>query len=178
MMTRACLLALCAARLSLGQEGDKPEKVEIGRPAPPFGLTDARGRRHVLLDFRRPTLFVFFSAGSASCRRALPALARLEASLRKNGWLLVWIDVTPGRGAEERVYRRHSAALILRDGEQQVARLYGVNALPTAMLVDGGGVLRSLGRSSEDLRNAFRALPGGERIVPPWPDGDADALPR
>ncbi|HEX6972278.1 MAG TPA: TlpA disulfide reductase family protein [Limnochordia bacterium] len=122
---------------------DATPKAAIGEQAPPFAATELSGRLvelDSLLD--RPVLIVFWSSWCAPCRAQLPLI---EEAYERQGEqvrvLSVMVSEPRGRVA------RFAAAFQLRfpillDEGGQLAGLYAIEELPTAIFLDPAGIIR------------------------------------
>ena len=146
-------LAIAAALLAAGlgwvgwrrvrRDDEPPEKEQvfrvppIGAPAPRFALRDPAGAWHTLDDLlveANPVLLVFSDPDCDACASLPTTLARLTAG--RDGELEAAL-VT--RGAAE----EGSFAPVLVQQHHEVARAYGVDHVPSALIVDGEGRIAS-----------------------------------
>ena len=134
-----------------------------GKPAPEFAL-DAMDRSRVRLrELRgRVVALAFFATWCAPCIAELPVLERLAARYRGRGLTLLMIDVAEPREAIEALLRARPLALtVLRDTDGRTSERYGVESLPTLVLVDRDGVVRAreVGATGEHrMANRIEAL--------------------
>ncbi|HEV3232274.1 MAG TPA: TlpA disulfide reductase family protein [Candidatus Dormibacteraeota bacterium] len=141
----------------------------IGHAAPAFSGTTLDGRPISLADFKgQPVVLDFWAAWCGPCRAEQPGLTKIAADLSGSGVRLVGVDVRD----------EVDQAKVFRDEFQmpypsvfdQAGRLefaYQVDAPPSTILIDAGGVVRDriIGQISETgLRSVIRdklLRPGG-----------------
>ena len=143
------LNALWIVRLS-GAEGPATE----GHPAPAFELPRlprAEGERAgeagpISLASLRGKVVVldFWASWCDPCKDAMPALAALDRRMRDRGVAVVGV-LTDDPELEEAARVAHDLGvrypLVIDDGS--IAQRYGVQNLPTAVFIDGAGVVRA-----------------------------------
>ena len=120
----------------------------LGKPLSLEGTT-VQGQRLQLAKFRGSVvLVVFFAAWSPPSKDALTTAKRAVASMRSDSVVAIGVSLDTQKPPLERLLQQQEISWpILYDGlgwESPLARRYGVNALPTAWLVDKRGRLRSL----------------------------------
>ncbi len=126
--------------------GEKPRPAEtapvIGRPAADFALKDLAGRTVRLADQKGKTVFLnFWASWCPPCREEMPSIERLHRRLKGRDFVIlaVSLDRSDIRSfVEEGKY----SFTILLDPQSEVARNYGVTAIPTTFIVDKNGVIR------------------------------------
>ncbi len=110
-----------------------------GSPAPALSLTDLAGVPRTvesLLAAGRPLLLVFSEPGCGACRELLPWVAQRQ---RQESALTV-VAVSGGDADDSRrVAAELDLRMVLVDHDHAALAAYGVNATPTAVLVDEHG---------------------------------------
>jgi peroxiredoxin len=124
-----------------------------GDPAPAFAL-DAMDRSRVRLRDRRGRVvaLAFFATWCAPCVTELPALERLADRYRDRGLDVFLVDVAETRKDVDGLLRARPVRLpILLDADGAVSARYGVESLPTLVVVDRDGIVRAreVGAASE-----------------------------
>jgi thiol-disulfide isomerase/thioredoxin len=117
------------------------------QPAPAASFKTDAGRPATFGDFRgRPTVVNLWATWCGPCLREMPSLVKLQAAFA--GRLAVAAISEDHRGAavvDPFVATRHLTSLqIYLDPKQRVAEAFGVNELPTSIVLDTAG--RVVGR--------------------------------
>lgn len=128
-------------------------KVEVGKPAPDFALTDADGQLRKLSDLRgrRNVLLTFFPEGSScGCGSQLPSVEDDQTLFRKSDvdiWLLSSDDA---EAQKELMKTLHASTVFLPDANKKVASLLGATTNVeeqtegVSILIDKNGIVRSI----------------------------------
>ncbi len=172
-MARAALRIAAAAALlffPLAVRGADPEPpapplrplVRAGEDAPAFRLENLDGRAvTVRPGDRKPLVIVFFSAFCPLCRELAPSVAALAA---RRGTTIRFIAVNlDGRRFSNAVrsfvaeYRIGFPVLLdeIRDDMFVASDPYGVDKTPTAVVVDGRGIVRGA-YAAEAMRDLLK----------------------
>lgn len=122
-------------------------KAKVGEPAPDWSLKGLDGKTYRLSGFRgRPVLLSFFASWCAPCAEEAPMLEKgFWQRYRDQGLVVIGVN-TNEEGDHERLarefVRQHGVTYpTVIDGNEAVARDYGVTALPTVAVVDRAGKL-------------------------------------
>ena len=121
--------------------------IQTGALAPDFTLPDLDGKTHQLKDFRGKITVINF--WSAECPWAKRADEEILPMLATWGEEVVLLSIASNANesheqiAEEAAARRVSP--ILRDADQEVAKIYGAVTTPHIYVIDQEGVLRYQG---------------------------------
>jgi peroxiredoxin len=112
-----------------------------GQPVPEFNLKDSTGADLRLSDYRgKAVLLNFWATWCRPCRVEVPMLEDFEKRYQGSGLAVIgvsmdddgWKSVTPYLGKNELNY-----PVVI--GNQDLAKRYGVEALPTTLLIDREG---------------------------------------
>jgi len=118
-------------------------KIPIGQPAPNFTLYDLNQLPHSLSEFRGSISILNF--WSCECPWAESADYKLSPLLEKWGSQVKIIRIASNTNETpdliSRVAHERKLPLVLIDGEQQVADLYGAEITPHFIIVDTQGFL-------------------------------------
>lgn len=118
--------------------------VSAGSEAPVFTLTSVSEREYRLSDFRgRPVIINFFTTWCGPCREEMPALQKMFAQYRRQGLVLLAVDL--GDDPEEVSRFRKELELrfpLLLDPRSKVGNQYGVMSYPRTFFIDTDGVVR------------------------------------
>jgi thiol-disulfide isomerase/thioredoxin len=117
---------------------------------PDFEFADGEGLKRAIADFRgKVVLLNVWATWCAPCRKEMPTLDRLQATLGGDNFEVVPLSID--RGGAERVKRfyaeisvRHLAVYV--DSSRSVNATFDVVGLPATLLIDRQG--RELGRLS------------------------------
>jgi thiol-disulfide isomerase/thioredoxin len=117
-----------------------PPPVAVGEPAPDFALPTLAGGRITLAELRgAPALLLFWNQHCGFCQRMLPELRAWEASEAANAPRLIVVSdgsIEANRGLD-------LAATVGVDEGSRIARAFGANGTPMAILLDGDGRIAS-----------------------------------
>ena len=114
----------------------------VGQCAPPFTLSNLRGQRVSLTDFRgHPVLLHFWAVGCTSCAAEYPDFARAVAAYAPRGVRVLAVDAwgEPPALVQQWQGGHHLPATLLIDQPQAVVRAYGVQGTPTTLFIDRTG---------------------------------------
>jgi peroxiredoxin len=139
---------------------------------PALRLADAQGRNHRLSDYRgKVVLLNFWATWCEPCRDELPSIERLRATLAGKPFVVLAVQM----GGSARTARDVAEELGLRfplllDRDSKVSEAWGVNLLPTSILIgrDGAIAFRHAGEldwSSPASRRKVEALLAGRSAV-------------
>jgi peroxiredoxin len=141
------LLALSFSALFLLSAFAVEQGITVGKQAPDFKLGVIGGSSPVSLSQYRgkPVFLVFWATWCGPCRREIPALKELYAKFAPKG--VQFVSVAVGwRQSEDDVARfKVSQQLpyqILWDKDNTVAEKWGVQSIPTNLILDQDGVIR------------------------------------
>ncbi len=116
--------------------------------APDFALPAFAGANVRLSEYRgQPVILSFWSSRCGTCAPALTALDRLFGTYRSSGLVVLGISVDDDSQRARDYARAHVTAFpLLLDQAKSVSRSYGIDRLPTTVLIDRAGVVRYLHR--------------------------------
>ena len=139
LMTAALFLASCGK-----QPDQKPQKAEIGKPAPDFKLKDTKGNTWELSKLRGKVVFVnFWATWCPPCRAEMPSMQTLYQSMPQDKFVMLAIlsNDEPLR-AEALATKIGATFPILQDPGSPIATAYGITGVPETYIVDTEGILR------------------------------------
>lgn len=157
--------------------GSERMALESGTAAPPFYLTDARGKKHGLAEMlaHGPVLLVFFKISCTTCQYALQFVGRLGAHLR--GARAAVRTISQDSIEHTRMFIEEFALPLdpLFDLEEDgfpVSEAYQISTVPSSFLLDGSGRIQiaSAGWSKDDFEAmaAGLAASSGAGVPRPW----------
>lgn len=148
--------------------GDAPTTARINAAAPPFELTDTKGQRRVLKDYKGRIVVLEWTDPNCPYVEGLynrsKRMQKAYRSVKKMDKDVVWlaIDSTPGVNVAQLDHwiRRHGIEYpVMIDGDASVARAYDVRHTPHMFVIDKEGILRYHGAIDD---NALGAKPANE----------------
>lgn len=118
----------------------------VGSDAPKFTLLDVDDRPHNLTDYRGRVLIIdFFATWCGPCLAQVEVLKDLVGEFNTSEVAFLMID-TDDRESREKVDRYrddHGISWPLAINGAKVSDRYGVSVIPTTVIVDQGGVVRT-----------------------------------
>jgi peroxiredoxin len=150
----AALLILCACLAGCSRNARYP--IEVGAAAPGFSLESLAGGRISLneLQQRGMVLVNFWATWCSLCKAEVPLLNKIQQDFKTKGLTVVGVSVEDRKDMVSAFRRRHDIQYsILLDPSGDVAKRYGLFALPMTVLVDRNGkvVLRKYGVIDEQV---------------------------
>lgn len=136
---------LCCALLA-GCGGEAAKSPANGEPAPTFeAKTLAGGQIRLPADYAGKVVALrFWADWCPYCRKEMAELGPVHARLRGRGLEILAVNVAQDRDTVRRFVAPLGIAYpVLLDPEGEVARSYGVQALPVTWLLDRRGMVRS-----------------------------------
>ncbi|MEA2645248.1 MAG: hypothetical protein QOE92_331 [Chloroflexota bacterium] len=126
----------------------------VGQPAPDFSGTDLDGKPVRLADYRGHLLVMnFWASWCGPCRAEQPGLLRAAADYEPRGVRFLGITVRDNI-EQARIYRDEFKVpyTSLFDQASQLGYAYQVDAPPSTVFIDAGGVVRATvpGQMSEE----------------------------
>lgn len=118
----------------------------IGQPAPDFAL-HSLGRENLRLSEHLGEVVVinFWATWCGPCRQEMPLLDELYSKYRLAGLVLLSINLDDDLDRATQMARTLKVSYpVLIDERKDVSRAYQVGTLPLTVLIDRGGVVRSV----------------------------------
>jgi len=119
-------------------------KIEVGKPAPDFTVTDLQDKPVKLSDYRGKLIFLHFWADWCSeCRAEFPRIERAYEAL-KNDTGFVILSVNAGQSKYHVEDFKEEFGLMfpmLVDEYAKSAKLYQVEGIPTTFVIDQNGTI-------------------------------------
>lgn len=145
----------------------KIARVPPGTVAVPFELKSLDGNSVQLADMKGKVIVVnFWATWCGPCKEEMPAFERLRQKLDPERFALLTITTDLQReGIKHFLANLHVQLPVLFDDNQDVSQAYLVRALPTTVLIDGGGTLvgRAVGPREWDAPQSIHLL---QSLVP------------
>lgn len=120
-----------------------PGVAEVGSPAPSFVLETDDGERHALADSAgTPVVVTFWASWCLPCLDELPLLQR-AVDERPGAFRVLAVGFRNLPSDDADWLAEHDITIpSLQDPDFEVARAYGVRAIPQTFFIDGEGVIR------------------------------------
>jgi cytochrome c biogenesis protein CcmG, thiol:disulfide interchange protein DsbE len=138
----------------------------VGKPAPDFALDVVHGgssgdRVHLAELKGHPVVLDFWASWCDACRVEAPLLDALYRRHRARGLLVIGVATNDQPGSASRFAAKYDLSYpIVHDAGDRVSGLYGVNALPTLVLINADGNVTF-------VRSGFESERELERLVAP-----------
>lgn len=117
-----------------------------GEVLPDFTLSDMRGTRHTLSDYRGKVMMVnYWATYCGPCIKEIPSMRRLKEKLSDKPFDILAINMAETKSDVEAFMQRHKIEVnfpILLDEEGAVLEQWMVSAVPTTFIIDPAGTIR------------------------------------
>ena len=115
----------------------------VGERAPAFRLPDLSGHETSLDEYRgKIVLLDFWASWCGPCRISMPIIEKLRREY-PDDLVLLAVNLQESEGTVRRYVERYNLrARVLLDSDGQVSSSYGVDSIPTQVLVDRHGTVR------------------------------------
>ena len=139
------ITAVLAAGLPVTVAASKPP-VNVGADAPDFALRSAAGSNLRLSEHRGQVVMInFWATWCGPCRQEMPKLDEIFARYERAGFALLGVNIDEDSERAQRLADELGVSFpLLFDDEQNVSRLYDVQAMPMTVMVDRSGKVRSV----------------------------------
>lgn len=138
-------------------------KLQAGMPAPEFTQNNTVGKPVSLTDFRGKYLLIdFWASWCGPCRRANPTVVKVYKKYSKKNFTVLGISMDDNK--ENWLKAIEDDGLIweqvstLEGWKNPVGKLYGVNSIPHAILIDPDGKIVKRGVHAEELDEILKDL--------------------
>jgi peroxiredoxin len=134
-------ILLCAAPPAIAA-------VNPGAPAPAFTLAARDGGKLSLADLKGQVVMInFWATWCGPCRQEMPLLAQLHDKYEPLGFTMLGVNVEPDSAAAVAWLKGVPVTFpILFDTDSAVAGSFGVEGMPSSVLVDRNGQVRYIHR--------------------------------
>lgn len=122
--------------------------VQAQEDAPDFTLKSTTGDNQRLAEQRGNVVMLnFWASWCAPCRKEMPLLDELYQRYQSAGFVLYGINVESDTAAADKLLEDIPVSFpVLYDPTSKVSELYGVDAMPTTILIDRDGKIRYTNR--------------------------------
>ncbi len=136
--------------------------VEVGEAAPALSLPDLKGETRTLAQLTGETkpgkvvLVDFWASWCAPCKRSLPWLDTLQKKYADQGLQIVAINTDKQRADADKFLKQVPLAnlIVLLDAAGATPKAYGVQAMPSSMVIDANGKVAYVHRGFSDASSA------------------------
>lgn len=120
---------------------DDNQKVEVGKQAPDFVLSDMNGEKHRLSDYKgKGILLNFWATWCKPCEREMPFMDSQYQKNKDKDVQVLAINIGESDVVVNEFIKRHNLTFpVLNDKNQEVLTAYGVDPLPITFLIDKEG---------------------------------------
>lgn len=120
----------------------------LNAPAPDFTLKSNQGENLRLEDFRGQVVMLnFWASWCGPCRQEMPVMDELHAQYKDLGFTVLAVSVDENSAEADQFLDAVPVIFpILYDNERAVSELYGVDAMPSTVMIDRDGNARFLHR--------------------------------
>jgi thiol-disulfide isomerase/thioredoxin len=151
-----------ASKQLLAQLG-RENAVRPGVKPPSFKGKDLAGQTHSPEQYRGKVVLIdFWATWCGPCLAELPAIKAVHEKYRDRGLVVLGVNLDEDRSAVKRfIETRDMSWPQIFDGKgwkNEIAQLYGVTAIPRAILVDREGVIRYASIRGKELDSAIAKL--------------------
>ncbi len=130
---------------SAGGSVQEMGNIKVGLPAPDFALQDLSGQEVSLSAYhgQKAVLMDFWATWCGPCRMAMPGLQDLEDKYHGHGLEILSINQgEPADHVRNFIQNEKYSFHVVLDQNQAVGEQYGVQGIPTLVLLDKKGVVR------------------------------------
>jgi thiol-disulfide isomerase/thioredoxin len=115
-------------------------------PAPQFALAARGGSEVNLAQYKGQVVMInFWASWCGPCRTEMPLLENIYKKYNKLGFTLLGVNVEPdSKAADDWLKETPVSFPILYDKDSKVSRLYDVSGMPSTVIIDRKGNLRTV----------------------------------
>ncbi|TFH27370.1 MAG: AhpC/TSA family protein [Bacteroidia bacterium] len=143
---------------------ERMKAVAIGLKYSDFGLATPEGEMLKISDVHNGNVLLidFWAAWCGPCRRANPELVEIYHEYHDQGFEIIWVSLDRDSASwVQAIADDHLAWPQISDlkyWNSEGAVLYGVPAIPHAVLIDREGIITAMNLHGQELRDAIEAL--------------------
>ncbi|WP_077213847.1 thiol-disulfide oxidoreductase ResA [Bacillus dakarensis] len=122
---------------------DDIQKVEVGKKAPDFVLSDMNGEKHRLSDYEgKGVLLNFWATWCKPCEREMPYMDSGYKVYKDKGVQVLAVNIGESDVVVNEFINRYDLSFpVLNDKNQEVLTAYGVDPLPITFLINKDGIV-------------------------------------
>lgn len=120
----------------------------MNEPAPDFTLKSNQGENLRLEDYRGQVVMLnFWASWCGPCRQEMPVMDDIHEQYKDLGFTVLAVNVDQNKAEADRFLSAVPVDFpILYDSESRVSEMYGVDAMPSTVMIDRDGNARFLHR--------------------------------
>jgi peroxiredoxin len=156
-------IAILAALLLIFPITAKAAYVGVGDKAPAFTATTIDGQKVSLDNSRieKPVFLVFWATWCPFCEAAIPRLKEIYAAYGQKD--VTFIAINPGvhdslRKTQLYVEKNHIPYPVVYDEGGVIAKSFGVNGVPTVIIVDKNDIVRHRGDIPANIEQTIKPV--------------------
>ncbi len=139
------------------------KRVAIGQPAPDFTMKDTTGIAVTLSSFKGKYVLVdFWASWCAPCRAENPNVVADFNEYKDKGFTVLGVSLDNDRNAWLNAIRKDKLTWTqvsdLKRWANTAAKLYGVNAIPSNVLINPDGIIIGRNLRGKDLKNKLNEI--------------------
>lgn len=152
MRAAAALSTLMLAAVLCGPGAAGARAAMLNSAAPDFTLPSSGGTNLRLQEQRGQVVMInFWATWCGPCRREMPQLNRLYGKYRSAGFLLLGVNIDDDRNNALGLASKLGLQFpVLFDSTQRVSRLYDLSTMPSSVLIDRDGRVRTIFQGYKD----------------------------
>ena len=138
------IIILFSGILLAGCSGGTDQAPVIGKTAPEFQLQSLDGQSISLSSLRgKPVLINFWATWCGPCRMEMPYMQEIHDEWSGEGLVMLAINIGESSDLVGQFMKNQGLSFpVLLDMQGEVAKQYGVRAIPTTFFIDKGGIIR------------------------------------
>ena len=150
VLLKSVATALVMVAVSLGAQAASKQ------PAPDFTLKSTEGKNLRLEDYRGQVVMLnFWASWCGPCRQEMPVMDDIYSKYKSLGFTVLAVSVDEDTAAADRFLKAVPVSFpVLYDNESRVSELYGVDAMPSTIIIDRDGKARFVHRGYTDATAA------------------------
>ncbi|MGQ9619342.1 MAG: redoxin domain-containing protein [Candidatus Aminicenantia bacterium] len=139
------------------------DKIGIGKPAKDFSVETINGEKFILSEQKGKVILIqFWASWCPGCRAEMPNVKSCYNEFKDKGFDIIGISLDFQKETMMKYLESEGVnwniAFSGKAWEDEIAKLYGVNSIPSLWLVDRKGNLRYFDLRGEELKEAIKVL--------------------
>ena len=144
IISAALLLVLAPGLVAAGCSSTSSPGTRVGDQAPDFSLSALDGTDVSLSELRgNGVLLNFWASWCGPCRAEMPYLQQIHDEWSYLGVVVLTVNLEESPTTVKKfMTENHLTFPVLLDTQAEVAKAYGVSAIPTTLLIDKDGIIK------------------------------------